>query len=58
MFNHVLIRTNPKGQTGVFRCRKCGRYGLSINDLWTCRVKGQPEQDVVDAINGPGGRKW
>ena len=30
---HALRRTNPKGQPFVGTCMKCGKSGLTMNDM-------------------------
>ena len=45
MNSHILIQTNPPGENGEFHCLKCGREGLTVEDVWDCPVDNPPEVD-------------
>jgi hypothetical protein len=53
---HSIERTSPKGEGSPFigYCVKCGKQGLRADAaLEECEVKTNPNQDLIDAIEGP-----
>lgn len=56
MTKHALTRTSPKGSTFSGTCMKCGREGLTLDDLAIERcenVAGMSDDDaLLNAITG------
>ena len=54
MDTHAIHRTSPKGQPFVGTCSKCGKQGLTFDDMGkecsNIRNTTQ-EQDLLEAIN-------
>lgn len=50
---HDLRRTNPKGERGVYTCRKCGQHGhLPKFERWGCPMMGDEEIELLLALSG------
>lgn len=55
MSTHCLVRTNPKGVKGIFRCINCGKTELPAEAVqWDCEnfVGRTQEQSLISVING------
>ena len=53
---HALVRTNPKGMKGIFRCINCGRTDFPAEAvLWECEniLERTQSESLIAVINGP-----
>lgn len=50
---HYLIRTNPKGQSFIGKCKHCGEEGgFALMKEFCSGPPHSPEDDLLDALKG------